>query len=135
MTNSSPLAPLPPPSNRDGPDLFDPLESWWSLRCGDLKFQKRKTILILLFIFFHWITPNLISNMIINWQKLESSTTSKTDCYLLRQKVCQKISVIITNTCVFSVFKTKRVLKCKIFLNIIRSVCFDYWDFLKNFLT
>ena len=31
-----------------------------------------------------------------------NSTTSKTDCHLLCQKVCQKISVIITNTCVFA---------------------------------
>ena len=46
-------------------------------------------------------------------QELESFTTSKTDRHLLRQKVCQKISVIITNTCVFVVFKTKRELKCQ----------------------
>ena len=40
-------------------------------------------------------------------------TTSKTDCHLLCQKVCQKNSVIITNTCVFVVFKAKRELKCQ----------------------
>jgi hypothetical protein len=38
---------------------------------------------------------------------------SKTDRHLLRQKVRQKISVIITNTCVFVVFKTKHELKCQ----------------------
>ena len=31
----------------------------------------------------------------------------------LRQKVCQKISLIKTNTCVFVVFKTKHELKCQ----------------------
>ena len=35
---------------------------------------------------------------------LESFTTSKTDRYLLRHKFLQKISVIITNTCIFVVF-------------------------------
>ena len=58
-----------------------------------------------------------------------------------RQKVGQKISVIITNT---FVFKRKRESNCQneLFLNIIKSkwlpikrVCFDYWDFLTNFLT
>ena len=38
---------------------------------------------------------------------------SKTDRHLLCQKVRQKISVIITNTCVFVVFKTKGELKCQ----------------------
>ena len=36
------------------------------------------------------------------------------------------------------VFKTKRELKCQnelFFFNIIRSVFFDYWEFLTNFLT
>ena len=35
------------------------------------------------------------------------------------------------------VFKTKCELKCQneLFFNIIRSVCFDYWEFLTNFLT
>ena len=42
----------------------------------------------------------------IKTQQLESFATSKTDRHLLHQKVCQKISVIITNTCVFVVFKT-----------------------------
>jgi hypothetical protein len=46
-------------------------------------------------------------------QKQSLSTTSNMDRQLLRQKVIQKISVIITNTCVFVVFKTKRELKCK----------------------
>ena len=45
--------------------------------------------------------------------KLESFTSSKRDRHLLRQKVCQIISVIMTNTCVFAVFKTKRELKCQ----------------------
>ena len=37
-------------------------------------------------------------------------------------------SVVITNTCAFVVFKTKRELKCQneLFLNIIKSICFDY---------
>ena len=38
---------------------------------------------------------------------------SKTDRQLLRQKVCQIISVMITNTGEFVVFKTKRELKCQ----------------------
>ena len=37
-------------------------------------------------------------------------TTSKIYRHLLRQKVCQKISVIITNTCIFVVFKTKETI-------------------------
>ena len=36
---------------------------------------------------------------------------SKTDCHLLRQKVCQKISVIITNTCVFCCLQDKTRIK------------------------
>jgi hypothetical protein len=53
---------------------------------------------------------------------------SKTDRHLLRQIVRQKISVIITNTCVFVVFKTKCELICQneLFFNIIKSVCFHY---------
>ena len=35
------------------------------------------------------------------------------DRQLSRQKIRQKFSVIITNTCVFSVFKTKCELKCQ----------------------
>ena len=38
---------------------------------------------------------------------------SKTDGHLLRPKVRQKISVIITNTCGFVVFKTKHESKCQ----------------------
>ena len=45
--------------------------------------------------------------------KQSLSTTSIMDCQLLRQKVCQKISVIKTNIFVFVVFKKKRELKCK----------------------
>ena len=37
------------------------------------------------------------SNVKKNVLKLESSTTSKTDLHLLRQKVCQRISVILEN--------------------------------------
>ena len=37
---------------------------------------------------------------------------SKTDRHLLRQKVCQRISVMKTNNGVFVVF-TKRKLKCQ----------------------
>jgi hypothetical protein len=40
---------------------------------------------------------------------------SKTDCHLLRQKACQRISVMKTNTGVFVVFKTKRESKCQLF--------------------
>ena len=43
--------------------------------------------------------------------KLESFTTSKTDSHLLGQKVCQRISVMKTNTGVFVVVKTKHELK------------------------
>ena len=59
--------------------------------------------------FFH----EILCFIFLVLQKLESFTTSKTDGHLLRQKVRQKISVIITNTCVFVVFKTKRELKCQ----------------------
>ena len=45
-------------------------------------------------------------------QKLEFCTASNTGCQKLGQKMCQKFSVIITNICVFFVFKTKRELKC-----------------------
>ena len=38
---------------------------------------------------------------------------SKTDPHFLRQKVCQRISVMKTNTGGFVVFKTKRELKCQ----------------------
>ena len=41
------------------------------------------------------------------------STMSIIDCQLLRQKVCQIISLIKTKTCVFVVFKTKPELKCQ----------------------
>ena len=46
-------------------------------------------------------------------QKPSLSTTSIMDCQLLRQKVCQIISVMKTNTVVFVVIKTKRELKCQ----------------------
>ena len=46
-------------------------------------------------------------------EKPESFTTSKTDRHLLSQTIRQIISVIITNTCVFAVFKTKCELKCQ----------------------
>ena len=38
---------------------------------------------------------------------------SKTDCHFLRQKVCQRISVMKKTTGVFVVFKTKGELKCQ----------------------
>ena len=38
---------------------------------------------------------------------------SKTDCQLLCQKVCQRISVMKTNTGVFVFFKIKSELKCQ----------------------
>ena len=43
------------------------------------------------------------------YQKLEFFTASNSCC----QKVRQKFSVIITNTCVFAVFRTKSELKCQ----------------------
>ena len=61
-------------------------------------------------------------------------TISKMDHQLLRQKVCQRISVMKTNTGVFVVFKTRRELKCQFSENI-ECVCFYYWDSLTNFLT
>ena len=54
-----------------------------------------------------------LENPNINRLKLESFTTSKMDRHLLHQKVCQRISVMKTNTGVFVVFKTKRELKCQ----------------------
>ena len=47
---------------------------------------------------------------------------SKMDRHLLRQKVCQRISVMKTNTGVFVVFKTKRKLKYQ----FSECVCFHY---------
>ena len=41
---------------------------------------------------------------------------SKTDRQLFRQKVCQRISVMKTNTGVFDVFKTKHELKHRVCL-------------------
>ena len=52
---------------------------------------------------------------------------SKTDRHLSRQKVCQRISVMKTNTGVFVVFETNPELKCKLSGNI-ECVCFHYWD-------
>ena len=60
----------------------------------------------------HW-SVNCYAEKACRHQKLESFTTSKNDRHLLSQKVHQKISVIITNTCVLVVFKTKRELKCQ----------------------
>ena len=72
-------------------------------------------------------------------QERKFSTALIIERQLSRQKICQKFSVIITNTCVFSVFKTKYELKCQnelfLFCFVIRCVCFDYWEFLTNFLT
>ena len=47
------------------------------------------------------------------------------DRQLLRQKVCQGISVMKTNTGVFVVFKTKRELKCQ-FSGNKECLCFHY---------
>ena len=46
-------------------------------------------------------------------------TTSKRDRLLLCQKVCQRISVMKTNTGVFVVFKTNGELKCQFSGNIV----------------
>ena len=49
---------------------------------------------------------------------------SQKDCHLLHQKVRQKCSVIITNTCVFVVFMTKRELNAKMNYFLISSKVF-----------
>ena len=49
-----------------------------------------------------WV--EIISEGLLLFQKLESFTTSKMDCHLLRQKLRQRISV----NCCFLVFNTKR---------------------------
>ena len=53
----------------------------------------------------------------------------------VRQRMCQKFSVIITN--IFSLQDKTwiKMPKWTISFNIIRSVCNDYWEFLTNFLT
>ena len=55
-------------------------------------------------------------------------TMSEMDRHLLRQKLRQKISVIITITCVFVAFTTKCELKCQNehFFNNIKGISFDY---------
>ena len=50
---------------------------------------------------------------------------SKTASHLVCQKLCQRISVMKTNTSVFVVFKKKRKLKYQ-FSGIIECVCFHY---------
>ena len=73
-----------------------------------------------------------ITYYFLPFQKLKSFTMSKMVRQLLCQKVCQKISVIITKTwhlCFYCLQDKTSIKKAKI------SVCFDYWDFLTNFLT
>ena len=53
-------------------------------------------------------------------------------------KMCQKFSVIITNICGFFCLQDKTWIKMPKWsnvFNIVRSVCFDYCEFLTNFLT
>ena len=62
-------------------------------------------------------------------------TTSKTDRHLLRQKVCQRISVMKTNTGVFVVFKTKHESKChcsgniSVFVFITKILWKTFWRY------
>ena len=65
-------------------------------------------------------TNNANPNLILTFDKWKFSTAPIIDRQLSRQKIRQKISVIITNTCVFAqfslvfaVFKTKHELKCQ----------------------
>ena len=55
----------------------------------------------------------IVFKFFILWQKLSFSASTIMDRQLLRQKVCQIISVIKTNTYVFVAFKTKRGLRCQ----------------------
>ena len=55
----------------------------------------------------------IVFKFFILWQKLSFSASTNMDRQLLRQKVCQIISVIKTNTYVFVAFKTKRGLRCQ----------------------
>ena len=57
---------------------------------------------------------------------------SNMDRQLLRQKVCQKFSVMKTNTGVFVVFKTKCELKCQNYLKA-QSFCFYLLIFFYEF--
>ena len=54
----------------------------------------------------------IVFKFFILWQKLSFSASTIMDRQLLRQKVCQIISVIKINTCSFVVFNTKWELKC-----------------------
>ena len=57
---------------------------------------------------------NIVHYLTIDLEKIAKlSTTSIMDRQLLHQTVCQKISVIKTNTCAFVVFKTKHELECQ----------------------
>ena len=85
-----------------------------------------------------WSYRLLVGGHIICWiLTWRFFTTSKRDCQLLHQKVRQKISVIKTKLfcgCLQDKMWIKMP-KWTFFLNIITSVCFDYWDFLTNLLT
>ena len=48
-----------------------------------------------------------------NLHKLEFCTPSNSGRQKVSQNFCQKFSVIITNTCVFTIFRTKSELKCQ----------------------
>ena len=64
----------------------------------------------------------------------------KMDRHFLRQKVCQRISVMKTNTGVFVIFKSKRGLKMLIlwkhrlcFFSLLRTFWRSFFDVIKNF--
>ena len=52
-------------------------------------------------------TNNANPNLILTFDKWKFSTATIIDRQLSRQKIRQKISVIITNTCVFLCFQDK----------------------------
>ena len=85
---------------------------FWKLKCTPVQvtcwdLTRFLTNMVILKLFFYQILWEIINSKLplfcSDIIKLESFTTSKMDCHLLRQKVCQKISVIITNICVFVV--------------------------------
>ena len=88
----------------------------------------------------HFISMSLKSNV----QKVQSRPKSwifvQHQIVLLKstsKNSSQILSINHNKHLSFFVFKTKRELKCQneVFFNIIRIVCFDYWEFLTNFLT
>ena len=74
--------------------------------------------------------PPSLSAMAVLVAELPESN-SKKGPQLLRQKVCQRISVMKTNNGVFVVFKTKHESKCQ----FSEKTLLYYWDSLMNFLT